>query len=164
MHALVDRVLSAPRAGQAFAITLAAYLLAAWLALFLTIPPGIASPLFPAAGIALAAALVWGRPALAAVWLGSAAANLWHAASIEPTTLLHVVVVASIGLGAALQAGVGALLINRFAGQPLLLAEPSQLWRVIALGALVSTCISSSIGLAALSLAGKVDAAQALSH
>ena len=68
----VDRLLAAPRPWQAFTITFVAYLAAAWLALLLTIPPGVASPLFPAAGIALVATLVWGRVVLPAVLLGSA--------------------------------------------------------------------------------------------
>jgi PAS domain S-box-containing protein len=164
MFALIDRVLVAPRAWQAFAITLIAYLFAAWLSLLLTIPPGIASPLFPAAGIALATALVWGRPALAAVFLGSAASNLWHAASMGPPGLLDVAVVAGIGVGAALQAGVGALLVKRLVGQPLLLTEPSQLWRFVALAVPLAMCVSATVGLAVLRASGAVDASQALSH
>ncbi len=159
-----DRLLAAPRPWQAFAITLAAYLLAARLSLLLTIPPGIASPLFPAAGIGLVATLVWGRAALPAVLLGSAGANLWHAASMAPVGMTNGVVSAVIGLGAALQAGVGAALIRRFVGRPLLLAEPLQLWRFFTLGAFLASCISASVGLAALWAAGIVSAAQALPH
>ena len=49
-----------------FAITFAAYLMTAHLGLLLAIQPGNASPLFPAAGVGLAAAFVWGRWAVVA--------------------------------------------------------------------------------------------------
>ncbi|MES2960672.1 MAG: CHASE domain-containing protein [Pseudomonadota bacterium] len=164
MATFADRLLAAPRPWQAFAITFAAYLVAARLALLLTIPPGVASPLFPAAGIALVAALVWGRATWPAVLLGSAGANLWHAASTGPVGTAQALAVLAIGVGAMLQAGVGAALIKRWVGQPLLLAEPSQLLRFFAAGALLASCVSASIGLVALSMAGVVSEAQALAH
>ena len=158
------RLFASPRPWQAFAITLAAYLVAARLALLLTIPPSVASPLFPAAGIALVAVLVWGRGMWAAVLLGSVGANLWHAASIGEVSPLDLAVAGGIGLGAALQAGVGATLIKRYVGEPLTLAEPAQLWRFFALGAPLACVISASVGLAVLASAGQISAAQALPH
>ena len=56
-------------------VTAIAYALTGWLARLLAIPPGYASPLFPAAGIALAAVLVYGRVAWAGVFIGSAITN-----------------------------------------------------------------------------------------
>ena len=164
MLALADRLLSAPRAWQAFAITFVAYVLAARLALLLALPPGIASPLFPAAGIALVTALVWGRPALAAVWLGSAAANGWNASAAGAPGLAGALVVFGIGLGAALQAGVGAALVRRHLGQPLLLAEPPQLWRFVALAGPLACLVSASVGMAVLWAAGRIDPSQAPAH
>jgi len=158
------RLLAAPRPWQAFAITLLAYLVAARLALLLTIAPSVASPLFPAAGIALVAVLVWGRGMWPAVLLGSAGANLWHAASIGDIGPLDLAVAIGIGLGAAIQAGVGATLIKRYVDEPLTLAEPAQLWRFFALGAPLACVVSASVGLAALASAGQVSAAQALAH
>jgi CHASE1-domain containing sensor protein len=160
----IDRVLAAPRPWQCFAITLAAYAGLAWLALLLTIPPGVASPLFPAAGFALVAALAWGRPALPAILLGSAVANLWHASLNGPVGPVEILTVLGIGAGAMLQAAVGAALIRRWVAQPLLLAEPGQLVRFFALGALLASCISASIGLLSLAAAGVVNREQALSH
>ena len=154
----VERMLAAPRPWQAFAITLVGYLLTARLALLLAIPPGVASPLYPAAGIALVAVLVWGRAMLPAVLLASASANLWHGGSLDAT---DVALALAIGCGAALQAWLGATLVKRFVGQPLLLAEPSQLWRFVLSGALLSCCVSASVGLSAVALAGRLSAAQA---
>jgi hypothetical protein len=51
------------------------YAVAAKASFLFTIPPGNVSPIFPAAGIALAAVMILGRPALIGVWLGSFAAN-----------------------------------------------------------------------------------------
>ena len=158
------RLFAAPRPWQAFAITLVAYLLAARLALLLATPPSIAAPLFPAAGIALVASLVWGRAAWPAVLLGSAGANLWHAASGSAIGPLDWVVSTGLGVGAALQAAGGAALVRRYVGQPLLLAEPSQLWRFFAAGALLACCISASVALAVLLGAGHLNAEQALPH
>ena len=56
-------------------LTAATYALAGWLALLLAIPPSYASPLWPAAGIALACVLCLGRGAIAGVALGAFAAT-----------------------------------------------------------------------------------------
>ena len=77
----IDRLLSAPRPWQAFALTFVAYLLVARASLLLAIAPSGVAPLYPAAGIAVVAALAWGRPALLAVALGSLGAGLWSAAA-----------------------------------------------------------------------------------
>ena len=52
------------------------YLALGGLGLLFAIAPGYASPIFPAAGWALAAALCFGRSALPGVLLGSAGLNL----------------------------------------------------------------------------------------
>ena len=64
---------SLPTSLAPVAWTALAYALAGVLSLLLAIPPGYASPLYPAAGIALASVLVFGRRMLPAVWLGAAA-------------------------------------------------------------------------------------------
>ena len=77
-------------------------------ALLLAGPPGYASPLYPSAGIALAAVLVYGRRAVPGVWLGAFAVNvslgLLHGQQGWALVKLPLL----IGAGAALQAGVGA--------------------------------------------------------
>jgi hypothetical protein len=52
-------------------LTALAYALTGWLALRLAFAPSYAAPLYPAAGIAFAAAWVHGRPALAAAAMRS---------------------------------------------------------------------------------------------
>jgi len=55
----------------AFALTAIGYVLAGLAGLSLAIPPGYASPLYPAAGVAIASVLVFGRRMLPAVLLGA---------------------------------------------------------------------------------------------
>ena len=78
----------------------AAYWLAAVLSLQLAIPPGYATPIWPASGIALAGLLILGGRAWIGVWLGSFAANAGVDAAF--------VVPAVIATGSALQAAVAA--------------------------------------------------------
>lgn len=133
-------------------LTLVAYLATGALGMLVTIPPSFASPLYPAAGLALVAVLTWGKPAALAVALGSACINFYLSAktSFSAAALL---MPACAGLGAMLQAVVGAGLIRRFVRQPPLLAEPRDLLRFYLLAAL-SCLISATVALAALTAVG----------
>jgi RNA polymerase sigma factor (sigma-70 family) len=136
------------------ALTALACALTGWLALRLAIAPNHASLFYPPAGIALAAALAWGRPGLLGAALGSFAANVALGAErgeIAPALLLTP---ALIGLGVALQAAVGAWLVRRFVRQPLTLTEPRDLWRFYALGAPLACLVSATVGTLALGLGG----------
>src|SRR6187399_214031 len=79
------------------------YAVVGWLGLLLAIPPSYASPLYPSAGIALAAALVYGRTALPGVALGSFLVNVVLSASRGHFSAAAIVLPAAIGIGAALQ-------------------------------------------------------------
>jgi PAS domain S-box-containing protein len=162
MASSIDRLLSAPRAWQAFALTLVAYLVIARTSLLLAIAPSGVAPLYPAAGIAVVAVLAWGRPALLAVALASLGAGLWSAAPGIKWDVAGVAIAAGIGVGAALQAGLGALLTKRLVGLPLLLAEPLQLSRFVIAAALLPCCVSASVGVLVLSAAGHLPASQVL--
>jgi len=100
----------------------AAYLVAGRLALLLAIPPGYATAVWPAAGIALAAMIIFGFRVWPSIWLGSfsdpTSGLPWtrrNAASI----LKFRFVGAGLGAGASLQAIVGAFLVRRFIGYPM---------------------------------------------
>src|SRR2546422_7134107 len=54
----------------------AAYVFFGWLGSLLAVPPGYATAVFPAAGVALAALLLYGAPLAPGVWLGSFIMNL----------------------------------------------------------------------------------------
>ena len=155
---------AAPRWWRILVITLAGYLAAASLGLLLAIPPGIASPLWPAAGLALVTALVWGRWALLGAALASFVGSLGFVAANGAAGAVDVATAVAIGGGVALQAWLGATLVRRYAGQPLVLAEPLQLTRFLLLGVLLANCAGASVGLGALWLAGRVATAQAPLH
>ena len=143
----------------AFALTLLGYLLAGWAALTLAIPPGYASPLYPAAGVAMAGVLIGGWRILPAVALGAFVVNLSlspQPANLDMAALLLPLV---IGAGAALQAGAGAALVKRHARQPLTLSEPRDV-AVFLLASIASCCLSSGLANTALWLTHTVQTSQ----
>ncbi|MDH4289350.1 MAG: CHASE domain-containing protein [Aquincola sp.] len=125
------------------AITFFGYLATARLGLLLALPPANASPLFPAAGLGMAAALVWGPRALWAIALAAPAANLWLASAAAPITPGVVAIWFASGAGAALQAAVGARMMRRWIAQPLVLSEPIDLARFM-LGVVPVACLTSA--------------------
>jgi len=130
-------------------LTFTFYVLAGLAALPLAIPPGYASPLYPAAGVALASVLLFGRRMLPALALAAVCVNLSLAADPahpSPTSLLLAL---AIGCGAALQACAGALLVRRFTPQPLTLGEPREVIALL-LASAASCLVSSGVGNAAL--------------
>ena len=122
-----------------------------------TLPGGI-SPIFPSAGIALAAALIMGRPALLGVWLGSVTANTlafgWFTdGRLDPSKVL---VSFAIGAGVALAAWAGAQLVRALGrGEPPL-ATARNVLVLVGAGALASAVTSATAGLLTLWLAGIV--------
>jgi len=127
------------------------------LGLQLAIPPNYASPLYPAAGLALAALLGMGFRYFPAVLAGALAVSLLLSYERGISSLLAP---ALMGLGAALQALVGAWAVRRWVAQPLLLSEPRDLARFFALGAGLACLISPTIGSGALLLIGAINAGQ----
>jgi PAS domain S-box-containing protein len=129
------------------------YVAAGLLALQLAIPPSYASPLYPAAGLALAALLSLGLRYFPAVLLASLVVNIVLGQQRGQPSLW---VPALIGLGAALQALAGAWAVRRWVSRPLLLSEPRDLAKFYALGAGLACLISPTIGSTALLLNGSL--------
>jgi PAS domain S-box-containing protein len=134
------------------------YAVVAKLSFLHTIAPGNISPIFPSAGIALAAVMILGRKALVGVWLGSFASN---AVSFFDGTVpfVHpglpaVLTAAVIATGAASGAGVGALLVRRFCQQEHPLNSGWGVLTLVLVGALVCSVVSATLGVFSLSLAG----------
>ncbi len=139
--------------------TALAYGTAAYASLALAIAPSTASPLFPAAGIALACAMRYGWRVLPAVAIGSLAAS-WTDMMVQGTRSPTMVGVSiAVAAGVVLQAGVGAALVRRFMPGPVTLAEPLEVVRFYALGA-TSCLVSASLAVLVLRLAGVVPASQ----
>lgn len=142
----------------------AAYALGGAIGLDLAIPPGYATLVWPASGIALAGLLVWGRRRWPGVWLGSLAINLWHefdggTGSVSPAGA--VLTAAIVGLGASLQAGVGASLVRRHFAEGVELTSVRRVAAFLTLVVFAPCLIAAGIGIGALALVGRIGAAQA---
>jgi PAS domain S-box-containing protein len=131
--------------------TMVAYAVAGLLALQLAIPPGYASPLYPAAGIALASVLVYGMRVVPGVLLGAFIVNLSLSASRGNLALSALGLPALIACGAALQAWLGAWLVRRFARQPDAISEPRDIAALFGFGAAAACLVNSTVATAALS-------------
>jgi PAS domain S-box-containing protein len=141
----------------AFMATALAYVLAGWAAGLLTIPPGIASPLFPAAGVALASVLIAGPRMLVGVVLGSFCLNVLLGPALATLTPERLMVTITLACGAALQAQAGGLLVRRFVRSPLTLSEPRDV-AMFFVAATMSSLVNSSWSTTALWVAGRVSA------
>jgi len=135
-----------------------AYLALGGLGLSFGIAEGYSSPIFPAAGLALAVSLCFGPGALPGIWLGSAALNLSLAGlngTLSPTT---VVVSLAIASGAAAQAWVGQALIRRFRGDSWSsLEQERDVLYFLLLGGPLACLVSASVGVLTLHLTGVID-------
>jgi PAS domain S-box-containing protein len=139
----------------AFAGTALAYAVAGWAGSLFAIGPGYASPLYPAAGIALASVLVYGRRMLPAVVLGSLCADLLTMLHNHHATVATFGLAATFAIGAALQALLGATLVQRALREPLTLAEPADIGLFFSAG-MVASCLSASLATIVLGLSGAV--------
>jgi integral membrane sensor domain MASE1 len=106
----------------AYPLLTVVYTLSGKLGLMLAVPPGYASPIFPAAGIAVTATLIRGRATLPWIFLGSLLLNLWAGYSIDPE-LGATCIAAAIIIAAAstLQAAIGGAIC----GAPSVIRHPS---------------------------------------
>ena len=137
--------------GKRFSAVALGYAILGGIGLALAIPPGYASPVFPASGFALAALLRFGIGAAPAVWLGSLVLNSVLALIQGRFGLSSVMVAAAIGIGASLQAMAGWALLRKawHAGGDLLESE-REIIRFLLLGGPVACGISASFGIGTL--------------
>ncbi len=136
------------------------YYLSGRLGLLLAIPPGYATAVWPASGIALASVILFGNRVAVGVFAGSFAINILTGLDTSSATaLLHSLPLpVAIGLGAALQAVVGAALIHRMVGYHNLLVQELEVVWMLALGGPVACTINASIGVGSLYLKGLIPA------
>lgn len=133
------------------------YFASGWAGLQLALPPGYASAIWPPAGIALVLLLVWGPRVASGVWLGSFCLNLYAGTSAAGVLSWQAsMVAAAIGVGASLQAWLGAHLIRRIVGYPHPLDNGRAVLRFLLLGGPLACVVSPSVGVAALAAAGLI--------
>lgn len=134
------------------------YLLLGALGLSLAIPPGYASPVFPAAGFALAVLIHSGSRMLPAVWLGSLLLNLGVGLGNGSLSLTAILVAVGIATGSSLQAWAGSTLVRKYVSEEdLRLERFREIFRFLTLGGAVACLISASVGTSSLFTAGIVD-------
>ena len=125
--------------------TALAYALSGLIALGLAAPPSFPSPLYPAAGVALAATLVHGRPALLGVVLGALVVNLSLAGPRGLPVGPALVTSLASAVGAVLQAGFGSWLLRRAVPWPLVLTERGDVARFVVYGALLASMVNATL-------------------
>ena len=127
---------------QIFLLTAVLYLVMGMLGQTVAMPPGFAAIIWPAAGIGLAAALLFGRIGLAGVLLGSFVLNVntldssdWNIGYLLP---------ALMSAAACLQAAIGSILIKKTIGFPFAYHRSSNVVTFVLLGAILSTVTCAS--------------------
>jgi signal transduction histidine kinase/CheY-like chemotaxis protein len=121
------------------------YFVAGYLSLKLAFVNPSASPVWPPAGIALAALIVFGYRMWPAIFVGAFFVNLATAGNFFTSF--------GIAGGNTLEALCGAWLVNRFAGGTLVFERPQNVFK-FALAALISATVSPALGLTSLALGG----------
>jgi PAS domain S-box-containing protein len=139
-----------PVAGRNLLIA-ACYLFLGGLGLVFAISPGYASPIFPAAGLALAVALCFGAGVLPGIWLGSVALNLGLAYLRGGLSADTAIVAACIACGATAQAWIGQALVRRWQGRAWQRLEHERaVVLFLLIGGPLACLVSASTGITAL--------------
>lgn len=96
-----------------FTLIAGTYFVAGLLGQKLAIAPSYTSPIFPSTGIALAALIILGRSYFPAVFIGSAALNIYIRVSHGETFSGSILICSLIGMGATIQALIGHYLTKK---------------------------------------------------
>ena len=150
------------RLAGAIALLALLYFVAGRLSLLLAIPPGYATAVWPGAGIALAALLVYGRQLWPGVVLGSFLVNLSVAPdAASPLVLPQTAALAfAIGIGAGAQALLGSLLVRRFIRGDPGIFDLRNMGGLLLLGGPISCLVSASWGTGVLLAGGLIHPAE----
>ena len=132
------------------------YVIAAKLGLFLAIPPGFSTSIWPPSGIALAWLIIFGYSRSPGVLIGSFLINLYIASGTSDIGNNEVLVALAIACGSTVQAIVGAFLIKKFVKLPTILDKEMDVFVFILIAGPVSSTISTSIANTALLIAGNI--------
>ena len=124
-----------------------AYFLAGRLGLHFAFVHASASAVWPPTGIALAAALLFGRRVWPAVFVGAFLVNVVASGSMASSL--------GIAVGNTLEAVVGALLVERYAAGAQAFDRAQTLLRFTVLAGLISTAISATLGTTTLAITGQ---------
>jgi PAS domain S-box-containing protein len=134
--------------GETLALV-ALYYSTARLGLWMALPPGLATPVWPASGIALAAVVLRGSRTWLGIWLGSFLANghFLSGIGVPPATALWVA--GTIGLGSTVQALCGTFLMHRWIGSGPLFERAQDVFRFVGIAA-PSCLIAATLGVTSM--------------
>ncbi len=135
-----------------------AYLVTGKIGIFLAIPPGYATAIWPPSGIALAGILLYGYRVWPGILLGSMLVNLpttWDSSS-SFDIFISMTIVLAISSGAALQAIVGTYLLRRFGGFPNSLGSEKEVFSFMLFGGILSSLINSTLSVTTLVLSNRI--------
>ncbi|MDH5301793.1 MAG: CHASE domain-containing protein [Gammaproteobacteria bacterium] len=132
------------------------YAIAGKLALMLALPPGYATAIFPSAGIAITALLLWGNRLWPGIFFGSLLLNIWVGSDQGPLTMSGWAFAVSAGVGATLQALVGAWLVKRFVGFPTALSKEWDIIKFMLVAGPLPCLLNATFGVGALYATGVI--------
>ncbi|WP_283744886.1 diguanylate cyclase [Sideroxydans sp. CL21] len=150
---------SCARCSMVYFLLTLVYVVSGKLGLMLALPPGYASPIFPPAGIAVAAALIGGRKTLPWIFAGALLLNIWvgYSSNQQINTIGFAAAIA-IAVASTLQAGIGDWMLRRVIGYPAALDHGSEILRFILLSPVL--CLTSAtLSAGSLWLLGSINAA-----
>jgi len=142
------------------------YGIGGWLGLQLAVPPGYATMIWPASGIAVAALLIFGRALWPGVMIGALVVNLIAGGAISAGTVdtLAVINAVIIAAGSTAQAIFAATIVRRRFGVPLDIRNGQALLELVLLCGPVACLISASVGVATLTVNGVIPPAAAFDN
>src|SRR4030095_2542736 len=128
------------------------------LRLFLALPPGYASAVWPSAGLALAAMLAFRYRVWPGIFVGHFFVSLFPSpeTSLAPPFLTSVLLALGVATGGTLQAALGAFLTRRFVGYPNRLEQEKDIMFFLLLGGPVSCLVAATFGTTSLLFLGVV--------
>ncbi|OPX55557.1 Signal transduction histidine kinase [Oceanospirillum multiglobuliferum] len=143
--------------------TALSYFILGMLGQLIAIPPGFATIIWPASGIALGAVLLLGRWSLLGVFLGSFLVNTYISLTTN-TQELQFLIPAAIAMGASLQAWVGAWAIRSFVGFPFSFNNLALSAKFLFIGGPISALVNASLSCSTLLMLGVLPKAQFLGN
>ncbi len=142
---------------MAYFLLTAAYVVSGKLGLMLALPPGYVSPIFPPAGIAVAAALIGGRKTLPWIFIGSLLLNVWADYSNNRQIDVPGLTVATIiAIASMLQAAIGGWGLRRAIGYPASFDHGAEVLRFMLLAPVICL-ISASLSVCGLWALGIIE-------
>lgn len=140
-------------------VTATVYAVVAWISLLVVAPTGYVAPVYPPAGIALGAVILYGYRIWPAILVGALIAN--GASTLNAGGVLGPALIVS-GCGAALQAVLGGWLARRLIDFPTALDTPRSIARLLFVVAPLSSIVNATLSIPALVASGTLAADESI--